>query len=152
MDYKSLAANAAIIQSVLAASGIVMPRPQARDVSPNVGYYGAAIILSMATGIGFLLAGLYMYLVTILPTYQVCLIMGAITFSVGLAILAARAYAFYVLQRKIRKSAKTLYRDIKDILEDVLDSVEAPISENPRLAIILTLLAGFILGKKFLDD
>lgn len=152
MDYKSLASNFALIQTFLAGAGLLAPREQSRGFLDKMGYYLIAIIIVSLIGVGFLLAGLYMYLITILLPYQVCAIMGAVILGLGLAILASRIFVVYMIQRRLKKSIKNIYEDLKDILGDVSEQVEKPFTENPKLGLMIAILAGFILGKKILRD
>lgn len=135
-------------QTFLAGAGLLAPRTQSHSFLDKMGYYVIAIIVISVIGIAFLLAGLYLYLVTIMQPFQVCLIMGAVILGLALAILASRIFVVWMLQRKLRNSLKAVYADIKDILEDVSDQVEKPITENPKLALVIALLAGFLLSKK----
>jgi hypothetical protein len=151
MDYKSLASNFAIAQTFLAGAGFLAPREQ-HGFLDKMGYYMIAIIVISTIGIGFLLAGLYMYLITIMLPYQVCMIMGAVLLGLGLAILASRIFVVYMIQRRLKKSVKNIYEDVKDILCDISEQIEKPIAENPKLGLIIALLAGFILSKKLLKD
>ncbi len=150
MDYKSLASNFAMAQTFLAGAGLLAPRAQSQSFLDKMGYYAIAIVVISVIGIGFLLVGLYLYLVTILQPYQVCMIMGAVILGLGLAILASRIFVVYMIQRKIKKSAKALYEDMKDIVSDISEQIEKPIIDNPKLGLILALLAGFILSQKLL--
>lgn len=151
MDYKSLASNFALVQTFLAGAGLLAPREQ-HSFLDKMGYYMIAIIVISTIGIGFLLAGLYMYLITIMPPYQVCIIMGAVILGLGLAILASRIFVVYMIQRRLKKSIKNVYDDIKDVLGDMSEHIEKPIAENPKLGLIIALLAGFILSKKLFKD
>jgi len=151
MDYKSLASNFALVQTFLAGAGLLAPREQ-HSFLDKIGYYMIAIIVISTIGIGFLLAGLYMYLITIMLPYQVCVIMGAVILGLGLAILASRIFVVYMIQRRLKKSIKNVYDDIKDVLCDMSEHIEKPIAENPKLGLIIALLAGFILSNKLLKD
>lgn len=153
MDYKGLASDFAMVQTLLSAVGVLAPRERSgQGVFTGIGYYVVAAILVGTIGICFLLAGLYMYLATIMQPFEVCLIMGAVISGLGLAILASRAFVFYMFQRKLRKTIKGFYKDIKDVLEDVSAQAEKPIIENPKLGLVIALLAGFLLAKKLLKD
>lgn len=151
MDYKSLASNFALAQTFLAGAGLLAPREQ-HSFLDKIGYYMIAIIVISAIGICFLLAGLYMYLITIMLPYQVCLIMGAVILGLGLTILVSRIFVVYMIQRRLKKSIKNIYDDIKDVLCDMSEQIEKPITENPKLGLVIALLAGFILSKKLLKD
>lgn len=151
MDYKSLASNFALAQTFLAGAGLLAPREQ-HSFLDKIGYYMIAIIVISTIGICFLLAGLYMYLITIMPPYQVCLIMGAVILGLGLTILVSRIFVAYMIQRRLKKSIKNIYDDIKDVLCDLSEQIEKPITENPKLGLVIALLAGFILSKKLLKD
>src|SRR3990167_4322167 len=146
MDYKSLASNFALPQTFLAGAGLLAPR-EPHSFLDKIGYYMIAIIVISAIGICFLLAGLYMYLITIMLPYQVCLIMGAVILGLGLTILVSRIFVVYMIQRRLKKSIKNIYDDIKDVLCDMSEQIEKPITENPKLGLVIALLAGFILSK-----
>lgn len=152
MDSKSPIANFAMLQTFLAAAGLLAPRTQSPGFIDKLRYQVIAVIVISTIGICFLLTGLYMYLATIMPPYQVCLIMGAVILALGLAILASRIFAIYMIKRKINKTVKELYNDTKDILATVTDELKKPIQENPKLAMSIAAIVGFILVRKFLDN
>ena len=153
MDYKNLASNFAMAQTFLAGAGLLAPRTQSsHSFIDKVGYYLIAIILISSIGIAFLLAGLYLYLTTIMQPYEVCMIMGAVILGLGLAILASRIFVIYMIQRKVKKSVKLMYEDIKDVLADISEQVEKPIAQNPKLSLVIALLAGYLISKKLLND
>lgn len=152
MDYKSLSSNFMMAQTFLAGAGLLAPRVESAGPLANMKAYIIAIIAIGALGIAFLLAGLYLYLDSFMQPYQVCLIMGGVISATAMAILASRIFVLYMFQRKIKKSIKALYQDIKDILAEIIEEAEKPISDNPKITVVIALLAGFILSKRFLRD
>jgi hypothetical protein len=137
-------------QTLLAGAGLIAARSESKGPLTNLKAYMIAIIVISTIGILFLLAGLYLYLVTIMQPYEVCLIMGGVILALGLSILASRIFVLYMIQRKIKHSMKAIYEDVKDILEDVVTQASKPVQENPKLAVALAAIAGFILVQKFL--
>jgi len=157
MDVKDIASTLILAQNLLKNVGFApsggMNSPR---ISIKLGYYGiAAIILAVLSAI-LCLSGLYLYLSTIMPNYQVLLIMGSVIGGVALVIFGVRFWIFYCLQRKLKNSAKELGQDLKDIIGSIAngisDGIEKPITDNPKSSIVIALLAGFILGKKLFDE
>lgn len=152
MDPKSPAANFAILQTFLAGAGLLAPKTQSVSFFDKFKYYVIAIIFISTIGIGFLLTGLYLYLSTILQPFQVCIIMGAVLLGLAFIILLSRMYVIFMIKRKIKNAIKDLYEDAKDALEHVADELKKPIADNPKIAMTVAVIAGFVLIQKLLSN
>ena len=151
MDSKSPAANFAMLQAFLTAAGLLAPRTKSVGFLEKLGYYVIAIIIISSIGIAFLLAGLYMYLITIMQPFEVCMIMGAVILGPALAILASRIFVIFMFKRKIKNTITELYTDAKDVIGDIAEDLKKPIQENPKFAVAVAAILGFIIVRKFLD-
>lgn len=151
MDTKSAAANFAMLQTFLTAAGLLAPRTQSVGFFEKLGYYVIAIITISTIGIGFLLAGLYMYLITIMQPFEVCLIMGGVILALALGILASRIFVIYMFKRKLKNAISDLYNDAKDAIGDIAEDLKKPIQENPKFAVAMAAIVGFIIARKFFD-
>jgi NADH:ubiquinone oxidoreductase subunit 6 (subunit J) len=151
MDIKKLASQLLLAQSILSASGLTLQKNQMPNVGIRIGYYGAAIIFFFVMGVAMISAGLYFYLSSFMPLYQVLMIMGAGAGGIALLIIAIRLLTFCFIRRKVNKTVSSTIDNVQDIFEEIAEQIEKPIAENPKMAISLAVLAGFILSQKILD-
>ncbi|MCE7887576.1 MAG: hypothetical protein DYH13_08785 [Alphaproteobacteria bacterium PRO2] len=121
-------------------------RPVRTKMEPALLFAG---FLAVAGG-GFLVAAGYDWLITNYDLQTARLVIGAGTMSLGI-IIAAAVYSIYAEKRKqIEGYYSILKNNIHTALEVVGEELEEPIRENPKTAVMIASLAGYIAAEKLL--
>lgn len=101
----------------------------------------------------FLFFGLYSYITLTHPPYIAAVAVAGLCLAISLI-------AFYIADSKSKKREKIAkaHSDL-DLVNDLIDSIQSgelselinkPVSENPKTALILASLAGFVAGEKII--
>jgi hypothetical protein len=127
----------------------------AQNVPPRRNGLPAGIAFILATafalaGAGFILVAGYDWLQTRYDIQTARLYMGG--FSLGFALIIG-AIAFMIHLYK-REKVKAYYHVVRDNIENAMhmvgDELEEPIRENPKTAMLMAGLAGYIAAEKLL--
>ncbi|MGB4108026.1 MAG: hypothetical protein WBK55_09580 [Alphaproteobacteria bacterium] len=114
---------------------------------------GPALLLAgflAVAGSGFLVAAGYDWLVTHYDLQTARLVIGALILSLGV-IIAAVVYGVYNEKRKQLQGYYGILKDnLHSALEVVGEELEEPIRENPKTAVMIASLAGYIAAEKLL--
>lgn len=121
-------------------------RPVRTQMGPALLFAG---FLAVAGG-GFLVAAGYDWLVTHYDLQTARLVVGAGTMSLGI-IIAIAVYSIYAEKRKqLQGYYSVLKNNLHSALEVVGEELEEPIRENPKTAVMIASLAGYIAAEKLL--
>jgi len=108
----------------------------------------AGVLLTIA--LGFFIYAAYLWLVSNYPPEIAAAAAGGLTLGVA-ALCALGAYGF--LQYK-RSRLKKLKNEIADTMQNALEFADEelaqPVKDNPKTAVLIASLAGFIAGEKFI--
>lgn len=114
---------------------------------------GPALLLAgflAVAGSGFLVAAGYDWLVAHYDLQTARMVIGALILSLGV-IIATAAYSVYDKKRRQLQSYYGVLKDnIHSALEIVGEELEEPIRENPKTAVMIASLAGYIAAEKLL--
>lgn len=108
----------------------------------------AAVLTVMAIGFG--LFATYAYLVTIYVPQAAALMVAGIAFAV--ALVSAGISMLYMNRRARRMVSQTLNpqpdiaKTVTAMIDSIAEELEEPIRENPKTAIMIASLAGFLAG------
>lgn len=139
-----MAIRAPLEHAILAA--LTQDSPRGNPASPLVVLAGVLAVIA----IGFLMMAGYDWLTTRYDLQTARLYMGGFTFLLAaLAALAAAAVHSY-RQRKIRAYYEIVKDNFQHVLALVSDEMEEPIRENPKTAMLIAGLAGYIAAEKIL--
>ncbi len=121
-------------------------RPVRNQMGPALLFAG---FLTVA-GSGFLVTAGYDWLVTHYDLQTARLVIGALILSLGI-IIAAVVYGVYDKKRRQLQNYYGMLKDnIHSALEVVGEELEEPIRENPKTAVMIASLAGYIAAEKLL--
>ena len=109
--------------------------------------YNACIVLSVLT-IFLFLCGSYVWLTANFALHTALIALSGITFLLALAGFAA----IYMIDAQKKKYLETLKQDVLNGLEEFMaiaeDEMSVPVQENPKTAVFLSSLSGFVAGQK----
>jgi hypothetical protein len=127
-----------LVMSALLNEKILMPR------GSRMGrvFLGLSILLTVA-GVFFLLSALNKYFEGIYPTDIAALISGVLMLAAAF-LCAAGAWRLHRKKAELLTSARDeLVQNIRILFKDISGEMENPIRENPKMAVLLAVLAGF---------
>lgn len=120
----------------------------AKKTSVSFAYYGLAAVVG-AVGFVFLSIAGYLQLQEFFSTP----IAGVITGSVILGIASCIALTGYIKLEQKKMVRKPSYDGgfidtVEDSLKSLMDGIEEPVKDNPKMALLMAALAGFAAGDK----
>lgn len=134
-----------MVLSKIANSGMIGVPSNKFRLSP----WTLAALLAFIGGC-FLIAGAFLWLLNNYSTDVATAGTGILIIFFGL-IIALGAYCFHEFKKSRINHYKNEFTDmIGSVLSSITDELEEPIKENPKMAVLLSILAGFILSKNIL--
>ena len=110
----------------------------------------ALCAVMVGVGLIFLLYALYLYLQTVQTPAMAAGVTGLGALILGGMIGSVQMFAVWFKLRKIRKMKADLETIVRDVIASANDDVGASVRENPKLAVMVAALAGYMLGDRFL--
>ena len=110
----------------------------------------ALCAVMMGVGFIFLLYALYLYLQTVQTPAMAAGVTGLGALVLGALLGSIQLLVMWLKLHKIKKMKSNLESIVRDIVTSANDDVDASVRENPKLAVMVAALVGYMLGDRFL--
>jgi hypothetical protein len=147
MSFKSLIVDQIILPALNGGQGPFVSQPAFKI--PKDGLMVLAGLLVVA-GTAFLTTGVFLWLESLYQTYAAASIIGAVLLVCGSGVyFGYQAFQYYKL-RKIAAYTKKVGDNALALLEDLSEEIENPVEDNPKTAMLIAGIAGYIAAEKIL--